>query len=314
MPDLFSVITDKVEMTSAQISLYQEGVILAAAEATNFFPGSPLISQTKLGDGVSATFIKFAQLGDAGDLTDGVEEDSEAVTDSQVVITLAEKGKLVTSTALGNVVTGGRLDSALPLLIGKNMGKKFDTTAIQTLEASTNEYFVNQESEAALTAGDIIAKSYFEKAYTYLRNNSIEPIVDGLYAALVHPHVLADLREQSAVGDWTPLAQYTDLMSVLRNEVGIYKGFRIIQTANVTTNANAGDGNVDTYHTSCFGYNALGLAMSSTAPPHMTITRNTDKFGDRFTHFGWWGIFSFGLIDTSASCIITSASSFGSNA
>lgn len=315
MADLFTVISDKGVMDQSQISLFREGVILAASEATNFYQGSPLISQSLVADGATATFIKFAQLTGGATLTDGEEVTSEAIVDSQVALTLVEHGNVVTITDLGDVSTGGRLNLAVPELVGKNMGTYLDKYFIQRLETSSNEYIVTQATEDALTAADVITPAYFEKAYTFLRKNSIESVMDGMYVGVLHPLVLADLRQGTSVVDWTPVNAYSgaNVSNILKNEVGTYKGFKIIQSANVTTNANAGNANVDTFHSSFFGYNALGAAYSSSRPLRPTFVTGTDKL-DRFAHIGWKGTFINGLIDTNASVIVTSASAYGLNA
>jgi len=313
MADLFTVITDKGVMDQAQVAAFQQGVILAAEEATNFYKGSPLISQSLTVDAGTATFIKFAQLTGGGTLTDGEEVTSEAVVDSKLTVTLAEHGNVVTTTDLGDITTGGRLNAAVPELIGYNMGTYIDKYHIKLLEASTNEYIVTQATEGDLEASDIITKLYFEKAYTFLKANKIKPVLDGLYAVVIHPHVLSDLRNVAAAGDWVDLAKYASSQTILRNEVGIYKGFKVIESANVTINADAGDAAVDSYHTSFFGYNALGTAWSATRSPRATFVTGTDKL-DRFVHIGWKGVFAGGLVDSNASCVVTSASTFGANA
>lgn len=312
MADLFSVITDQGILDQTQVAAYQQGVILAANEMTNFTPASPLISQKQTVDAATANFFKFAQLTGGGTLTDGVEVTSEAVVDSKATATLVEHGNVITFTDMGEVSIGGRLNAAVPQLIGMNMGTYFDKYFIQTLEGSSNEYTIGGGAESGLTASNVITPAYLEKGYTFLRANKIQPLMDGLYVAVIHPHVLADLRNATSAGDWTIVSQYQGLQTVLRNEVGIFKGFKIIQSANVTVNTDAGDSAVDTYHTSLFGYNALGLGMSQSKPLTLTIVNNTDKL-NRFTHVGWKGTFASCLIDTNASCKITSASAFGTN-
>lgn len=315
MADLFSVITDQGVMDQAQIAAWKEGVILAASESTNFMMGSPLISQNLSVDAATASFIKFAQLTGGATLTDGVEVTSEAIVDSKATITLVEHGNVVTITDLGDVSVGGRLNLAVPELVGKNMGTYVDKYFIQKLEASSNEYTVNASGEASTTASDIITAAFFEKAYTFLRKGAIEPIVDGLYVAFIHPLVLADVRQGTSLYDWTPVNAYSgaNVSNILRNEVGTYKGFKIIQSANVTTNADAGNGAVDTFHSSFMGYNALGAAWSVSKGLRPTFVSGTDKL-DRFAHIGWKGTFAGALVDETASCIVTSASSLGANA
>ena len=60
------------------------------------------------------------------------------------------------------------------------------------------------------------------------------------------------------------------------------------------------------------GYNALGYAESVSNPPHPTLVGETDKL-NRFAHFGWYGVFKYGIIEQNAIWVVTSASSFGTN-
>lgn len=313
MSDLFSTITDQGVMDQTQVAIYKQGVILAAQESTNFFKGSSLINQQLDVDAATASFIKFAALSGGATLTDGVEVTSEAVVDSKATATLIQHGNVVTITDMGDVSTGGRLNLAVPELVGKNMGEYVDKYFIQKLEAGSNEYTPSSTAEASLAATDIITALLFEKAYTFLRTNKIPKLVDGLYVAVIHPHVLSDIRNVAAVGDWVAVSQYQNSASVLRNEVGMYKGFKIIESANVTVNTDAGSSAVDTYHTSFFGYNALGAAYSVSKPLRPTFITGTDKL-DRFAHIGWKGTFAGCLVDTNASVLVTTASTFGTNA
>jgi N4-gp56 family major capsid protein len=313
MADLFTTLTDKAVLDASQVEDWKEGVILSANEVNYFNPGSPLISQQKDGDSSVATFIKYANLtGGTTELTDGEEVTSEAIVDSEVNITLKEYGNVVTNTKLAEVVTAGRLDPATAILVGKNMGESMEKLAIQTLEGATNELTVNASGEGSTIASNILTDSYFDKAYNKLRRAKIPTVMDRLYVAVLHPDVILDLKEGTSAGDWYDLNKYTDAEIVNSGRIEVFKGFVVLESANVSINADAGNGNVDTYHSIFMGYNALGMARSNSAPPQPTFVGETDKL-NRFAHFGWYGIFNYGIIDSSAVWLVTSASSVGNN-
>ena len=312
MADLFSTLTDKGVLDASQIELWQEGVILAAIENNFFNPGSPYISQSKIADTSIATFLKFAALSNGTSaLTDGEEVTSESVTDTEVNLTLAEYGNAVTTTALGHIVTGGRLNPAVAELIGRNMGTSMEKLGIQALEASSNELTVNASGEASTTATDIITDTFLDKAYNKLRRANIPKFGDS-YIAVMHPDVVYDLKSVTSAGDWYDVDKYRGGVEIIRGEIGKFKGFRVVESSNVTVNADAGNGTVDTYHTSCFGYNALGYAGSKYKPPMATLRDGNDKLG-RFVHVGWYGVFVYGIIDSNALWTITSGSTVGAN-
>ena len=91
----------------------------------------------------------------------------------------------------------------------------------------------------------------------------------------------------------------------------MFGGFRWISSPLVSINTDAGSGAVDTYHTQFFGYNAFGYAESQT--PGGTLTGPFDKLG-RFVNIGHYGVYDFGIVDSNAHWLVTSASSIGSNA
>jgi hypothetical protein len=87
-------------------------------------------------------------------------------------------------------------------------------------------------------------------------------------------------------------------------------GFRVIEDAQISINANSGSGNVDSYHCLAMGFNALGKAVSY--DPSLVITPSGDKLA-RFINVGWYGILRYGIVDTDALWIGTTASSVGAN-
>jgi len=308
LADLFTVISDQTTQAAAQIELWNDGVIRAATETAYFLPGSPLISQSAFADQATHTFIKYAALDGGAALTDGVEVTSDEMVDSEVQITLAEYGNVITTTNLGHVSTGGRLNPAAATLVGLDMATTLDKVAIQTLEASTNELTVNASGEASTTATDIITAAFVQKAYNKLRRANIP----GPYFAIAHPDVMYDLKAATAANTWTQVLQYTDAGGVFANQITNFGGFNWVESSNVTINGDAGSSAVDTYHTAFIGYNALGVAVSSSVPFTTTVIGNTDKL-NRFLHIGWKAILGYKIIDTNACWLVTAASTVGAN-
>ena len=96
----------------------------------------------------------------------------------------------------------------------------------------------------------------------------------------------------------------------MQNEIGMLGGFRIISSPLVSVNTDAGNSTVDTYHSQFYGFNAFGYAESDA--PGGVISGPFDNLG-RFVDVGWYGVYEFGLVDTNAHWLVTSASSIGSN-
>jgi hypothetical protein len=105
------------------------------------------------------------------------------------------------------------------------------------------------------------------------------------------------------------VSQYSDLTSVLRNEIGMFKGIRWLRDANCTVESDV-NGKVDGYYVAVVGQNALGYGIS--LEPRIVITGPHDSLG-RFLNIGWYGIFDFSVVDTDNMVLGRVASSIGEN-
>lgn len=252
-------------------------------------------------------FPKFAQLSlVTSALTEDEDVTSEAMADSQVILTPAEFGKAVTRTSLASLQSGGKVDLAAVQLVAQNMARSKNKLATLALDASTNVITANGAAAADIASTDVLSGAILNKAYNKLARKSVGTI-GGEYALVAHDDVINDLRAESG---WTDVAKYADAVQVLRNEIGMYKGFRVIRNNEATIVADGGAGAVDLYNTYAVGFNALGLAESKT--PGLVATGPFDKLA-RFVNLGWYGVFSYGIIDTDAVWKIQTASSVGAN-
>jgi N4-gp56 family major capsid protein len=235
---------------------------------------------------------------------------SEALVDSQILLTPAEYGNVVTRTKLAQLQSGGTADLAAARLVGLNAGRSTDKLAVLAAEASTNELFSGQTSEGAITATDVMSPSFLNKIYNKLSRDSVMPLSDGMYVAVMHDDQIHDLREGAGSGSWQDINKYSRPEEVLRNEVGQIAGFKIVRNNNITVNADAGLGAVDTYNALCMGFNALGKAESQGL--ELRLTGPFDKLA-RFVNVGWHWVGQYKIVDQDAMYLGTSASSVGAN-
>lgn len=310
MADFTTGMTKAATVDDSIVLLYNAAVILAATPELVADQAANIKTEI---NAKSIQFSKYSNLALATTaLTAAADPDSTALADTAVTLTPAEHGLVVTTTKLASVQTGGKVDVAAAQLVGRNMGATLDKLAILALEAHTTNalYPGAVASEATVGASDILDGAAAAKCYNKLARSNVPGLFGGMYIGIAHDDVLHDLREDTATGSWVDVSKYADPGSVLRNEVGMYKGIRWLRSANVTVNADAGSGTVDTYHTAVLGYNALGKAVS--VEPGVRITGPFDKLG-RFVNIGWYGIVHYDEIDSANMCLLTSASSIGSN-
>ena len=294
------------ELADRLVQVYYQQFIVSAADTLT--KGLPSLATFKEGiSGKAEEFTIYAKLTkQTSALTEDIEKTPEAMSDSKVTITPVEYGNAISQTKLVQLQSGGMTQLAAFKLTGINMRESVEYKMILMGEAGSNELIVTQAAEGSLTASDIMTSAQVQKAYNKLDRAGIpQP-----YWAYAHPDVLYDLRTETNDGGWIDVKQYQNPDEIVNNELGMFGGFRWINGPLATINANAGNSNVDTYHTQFFGENAFGYCESET--PDLVIVPPSDNLA-RFYNIGWYGVYEFGLVDTNAHWMVTSASTVGAN-
>jgi N4-gp56 family major capsid protein len=240
-------------------------------------------------------------------LSETVDITSEAVNDSQILIAPVEYGNAVTKTNLASLQSGGKIDLAIPTLVGKNMAMVKNKLAMLALEASSNALIMNGKTEPTLASTDIITGNQLNVMYNKLARANVPTVADGMYVMVAHDDVIHDLRQDAG---WINVATYQNASMILKNEVGSYRGFKVVRNNLAFVADQSGAGTVDTYKTAFFGANGLGLVESQA--PRLTITGPFDTLG-RTINIGWYGVFKYAIVDTDAVWTLMSASSVGAN-
>ncbi len=260
----------------------------------------------------SIQMTKYARLALA---TTPLTEDEDAgrsqLSDSQILFTPAEYGAVVTRTNLASLQSGGKVDLAAAQIVGINAGSTTDKLGVLALSGSSNVlYGGDATGEADLASNDICDAAFLNKIYNKLARANV-PSIGGAYVAVLHDDQIHDLRSASGAGSWEDVNKYTNAMAPLMNEVGMFKGFRIVRNNNVVFADQTGAGTVDAYKGLFFGANALGKAESQ--PLSIRVTGPFDALA-RFVNVGWYGVMQYGIVDTDAVWVGMTASSVGANA
>lgn len=250
-------------------------------------------------------------------LTEDVDPDSTAMSDSEVILTPVEYGNVITRTSLADLQTGGRASMAAMRLIGENMAKTNDALAVAALEASSNVMYINSGTIStggavgSTASTDIMSGDFLNAVYNKMARSNVpvHPLV-GAYVALLHDDQIHDLRAGTAAGSWVDVNKYNNELPVLNNEVGMYKGFRILRNNHCSITTDGGVTTTDTYKASFLGGNGLGKAESQM--PEIRITGPFDKLG-RFLNIGWYAVQQYKIIQSSAVWTGVTASSVGVN-
>lgn len=296
------------EVDDSIVLAYDQAYIVAAGQDNVM---DQFVSRRTQIGAKSIALPKYARLAAATTpLTETEDVTSAALSDTGVILTPAEYGNVVTKTNLASLQTGGTIDLAAAQVVGINHGQTMDKLAILAMDASTNKYIVSGKAEGDVLATDVCSDAFLNTMYNKLARASVQ-MIDGAYVMVAHDDVIADLREATGTGSWVDVSKYATPETVLRNEVGMYKGFRVVRDNQSTYADQAGVGLVDIYNSYFFGFNAIGKATSQEG--RMVATGPFDKL-NRFVNLGWYEVSKFGIVDQDALWLGQSASSKGANA
>ena len=234
---------------------------------------------------------------------------SKAMSDSEVLLQPAEYGDVITSTALSNLQSGGRTNMGAARIVGINAGRVQNRLALIAMDASSRVLFGGDATGLGdMDAADEADASLLEKAYSALADTSSigMPQAGGEFVCIMHDNCIASLRSGTAAGSWQDVNKYTDASSILKNEVGMFKGFRIIRDnlSTISVGGALGDGS-DAYNSYFMGFNAFGKAVSQDTTQ---VISSTDKL-QRFLNIGWKATLAYGIIEQDALVIAQSVKS-----
>lgn len=291
-------------------SLYFDAV--ADVQPTNqSMPGSSVIfNQT------ADLAVATATLNESTDLTPAT------MSDSQVTVTLLEKGNVVGRTAKLGGTSYIPVDPVMANLIGFNAGSSLDAIAADVLAAGSNVAYATgggttPTARNTVEPGDTLTAHDVRVELARLRAAFAAPF-GTYYAAFIHPDVSLDLKEETGSASWTDPHTYSQPEEIWTGEIGMFSGFRFVETASTPMFADAGSSTTltDVYATLFMGRQALAKAYSTTdgngAMPKVVLSPVTDLLA-RFRHIGWYWLGGYARFREASLRRVESSSSIGTN-
>ena len=256
-----------------------------------------------------------------------------AASDSTVTATLNEYGNVILRTKALQGTSFIEIDPALANLLAFNAAVSIDEVAKNIVQAGTNvSYGGTETARTSITAGDTITAHNIRYVRAFLaRNNAMKWITGqgggavptsnagesmsfdallqnpgtGWYAAMVHPDVALDIREQSGSGAWRVPQEYAGAANgagftsgVWSGEIGAFEGFRFVENSRAPFFANGGASSQNVYGTLFFGREAIlkiWATVEGNGPvPQMVESPITDRLR-RFRPIGWYWFGAYGV-------------------
>jgi hypothetical protein len=205
------------------------------------------------------------------ELNEREDVDSTEMGDSKVTLSPVGVGKAVTTTELASLQTGGMIDLAAAQVVGSHMGRHLDALFIKAAQATTH-------ATAVALDGTSLDALYVDQVEAIMT-----PFDGGLFVLLASEADISLIRNSS---DFQDVSKYANAEGLLRNEVGIYKGHRIVRHQGVPSGKPIS-----------LAKRGMGKAVSREAG--MVFTGPFDKLA-RFVNIGWKGTLCYGIIEANA--------------
>lgn len=260
------------------------------------------------------TFTIFNNLAAAtGALSETGDPTAVTMGKTQRSVTLQEYGNLVTTTRKLRTLSFANIDLSVGRVVGNNMGKSVDLIARAAFDAHTGSSYISYASgvnaTAVLSTSTLTAAKVRYARNRLARNDVMRP--DGrFYIAIIHPDVVLDLRAETGSGAWRTPKEYVDPEEIYNGEIGVFEGFRFIETSQARVQTDGASGSVDLYTTYFLGYQAVGYGEG--IAPAMGMSGPFDAM-QRLMHVYWYGLMGFGELRRESLFKVFSASSVGDN-
>lgn len=255
-------------------------------------------------------------------LTESVDVDAQALSDSQVTVTLAEYGNAALTTAKLRGTSFLNVDADAANIVGYNAGVSQDTLARDVLKAGSNVRYAtagatDPDARNKIEPEDVIAAANVRRARVELVAANVMGW-GGMYKAFIHPDVSYDLRSETGAAAWRDPHTYSQPGEIWNGSIGAFEGFDFIESPRAPVFADAGSSTTltDVYATIFVGKQSLAKAYSSTesAPTAQVVLGPvTDKLR-RFHPVGWYWLGGYAIYRQSAVRRFESSSSIGTNA
>ncbi len=319
--------TDTTTLTKTVREMYNQTALFA------FQPQKQFLSvaqerETDVAGASSVVFTIYSSLSSAtGEL--GETSDAAGVTPavSQKEVPLKEYGNFIVSSEKLRKTSFGAPEREHATLMGFNAGESLDLLAREALDAQAGATWIGHAGAASaiaeITIGDELSAADFRRARAKLAEKNAPPLDGGYYIAVVHPHVLKDLLDETGGGALRTPAEYSGRVASIPGEVGIFEGFRIVESSNSNIQSKAGDGtttsavSADVYTTYFIGSQALGFARHAEVPvPDVRVKEPNPDSGDvlgRLSSIGWYALCGIATLRDDSCFKIFSSSTLAAN-
>lgn len=287
-------------------AVYSKEIIRQAQPRLRFAQFAKKKTDLSANAGGAIKFTKYSSISRGGKLTEGVNINEKAMSNSEITITVEEYGNAVKISEKAIQLSMHDELAEASIALANDMSLVLDEELRDTALSTTNVvYGGGKTSAGALVAGDGFTTQTIKDLAEALATNNAPKIDGQYYICIAHPHQLRQIRDDD---NWVNCHQYQNIKNIYEGEVGMYEGIRFVETTQMIQNT-AGETlakygvSVPTWEAVVFGENSYGWAE---ALPVEMRDNGVEDYG-RMHGVAWYAIWGFGIIEEKNIFMVLSA-------
>jgi N4-gp56 family major capsid protein len=275
-------------LTQTIMSVYSKEILFNAQPRLHFDQFATVRTELGVQPGLTITLTRFANLTQGGALTEGTRIVAQALSASNVSITVNEKGNAVSVSELLLRSSFDNIMQIAATLLGFDVARVLDADLMTICTTGTNVIYANRVAGRSSVAAGFSTQMVKDMREILATDNA--PKIGDSYICFVHPHQGRELRDDP---NWITASNYGAAGQIFRGEIGMYEDVRFIETTVMPILTNAGSGGTtDVYQSCMFGFNAYGIAIG--LPVELRDNGVIDFQRER--ELAWYAIWGTGLI------------------
>lgn len=307
--------TDTSALADQVIAAYDRSAYFALRAGSIFDQFTTVKPGNVTSPGSSVSFLFYGDLtATTAVLSETVDIDAVALSDSLVTVTPAEHGNAVLTTLRVRTDSFAMgFDANVANIVAYNMVDSLETLAQEAYELAGQTTWVDGLStDATVQATNIIQMNDLRANIADLRGDSVMPYAGNSYVVLMHPDIEYDLMAETSDGSWQKFVTNNSAGAAefYAGEIGRAAGAILVSSPRARVLADGASSTVDLYTTYILGQQAVAKAES--IPPHIVPGPVTDTLM-RFIPLGWYCYLGYAQFRLAAMNRLHSASSIGSN-
>ena len=303
-------------LPQALLDVYSLDILHKAQGSMRFEDFSVRKQELLAAPGENVKFTIYDEISRGGELTEGSDLSTNAMSASQKTITVTEWGNAIAVSEKLLRLSWDDVMAEAATLLGRDFGVVRDLALRDALISGVSHNIFSSLDAGAVAdieAADTFDIESIRRAVEILQTENAPKFYGDYYACFLHPHQAASLRRDP---DWVAAHQYAGSRNLFNGEIGRFEDVIFISTTHMPNGAassstpgfdsaldNAGANGIDLYKAVVFGDQCLFVADSL---PVELRDNGVEDFG-RKHGLAWYSIFGVKVLNEEYGVEIISA-------